>query len=105
MALAINETNFDELVMQSDKPVLLDFGATWCGPCKVLAPIVDEIAVEYEGKAVVGKVDVEESPALAAKYRVRNVPTVIFLMGGEQRDKSVGAVPKTALTSKLDALL
>ena len=101
MALAINDNNFEELVMKADKPVLLDFGATWCGPCKALSPIIDEIATEYEGRAVVGKVDVEESPVLSGTYKIRNVPTVLFIVNGEIKDKSVGAVPKAKLTEKL----
>ena len=105
MALAINDTNFEELVMKADKPVLLDFGATWCGPCKALSPIIDEIATEYEGRAVVAKVDVEESPTLSGTFKIRNVPTVLFIANGEVKDKSVGAVPKAKLTEKLDSLL
>ncbi|MBO7227246.1 MAG: thioredoxin [Bacteroidales bacterium] len=105
MALAINDNNFEELVMKADKPVLLDFGATWCGPCKALSPIIDEIATEYEGRAVVGKVDVEESPVLSGTYKIRNVPTVLFILNGEIKYKSVGAVPKAKLTEKLDSLL
>ena len=105
MALAINDSNFEELVMKADKPVMLDFGATWCGPCKALSPIVDEIATEYEGRAIVAKVDVEESPTLSGTFKIRNVPTVLFIVNGEVKDKSVGAVPKAKLTEKLEALL
>jgi thioredoxin 1 len=105
MALAVNDNNFEELVMGTDAPVLLDFSATWCGPCKALAPVVDEIAEEYQGKAIVGKVDVEESPTLSGKYKIRNVPTVLFIKNGEVKDKSVGAVPKAKLVEKLEALM
>lgn len=104
MALIITEQNFDEL-LNGDLPLMIDFGATWCGPCKALAPIVDEIATEYEGKAIVGKADVEECPTIAARFRIRNVPTVVFFKNGEIKDKSVGLAKKSSLTEKLDALM
>lgn len=104
MALTITEQNFDEL-LNGDLPLMIDFGATWCGPCKSLAPIVDEIAAEYEGKAHVGKADVEECPNIAARFRIRNVPTVLFFKNGEIKDKSVGLAKKATLTEKLDALM
>lgn len=104
MVLEVNDQNFAE-VKQSNLPVLLDIGATWCGPCKALAPIIDEIGAEYEGKALVGKVDVDEAPGIASEFRVRNVPTVLFLKGGVAVDKSVGLVAKATLTDKLNALL
>ena len=104
MAMIVNDDNFAE-VIKTDIPVLLDLGATWCGPCKALAPIIDEIATEYDGKAIVAKVDVEEAPGIAAQYRVRNVPTLLFLKGGELKDKAVGAVAKQTITEKLNALL
>ncbi len=104
MALTITEQNFDEL-LNGDLPLMIDFGATWCGPCKSLAPIVDEIAAEYEGKAHVGKADVEECPNIAARFRIRNVPTVVFFKNGEIKDKSVGLTKKATLTEKLDALM
>ena len=104
MEINITEENFKQVL--ADNPVVMvDFGATWCGPCKALAPIVEEIAKEYEGKAAVGKADVEECPAIAAQYRIRNVPTVIFFKNGEPKDKSVGLVQKSTLTDKIDALL
>ncbi|MFN6076060.1 MAG: thioredoxin [Fluviicola sp.] len=105
MALELNDTNFEELVLKSDKPVLVDFWAEWCGPCRMLGPIVEEMATEYDGRAIIGKVNVDENPAVAAQFGIRNIPTVIFVKGGEIADKSVGAVPKTQLTTKLDALL
>ncbi len=105
MLQEINSNNFEELVMKSDKPVLIDFWAEWCGPCRMLTPIVKEMGDEYEGKAVIGKVDVDASPDIAAKYGVRNIPTVLFIKGGEVVDKQVGAVPKSALTEKLDKLI
>ena len=104
MEINITEQNFDE-VLANNPVAMIDFGATWCGPCKALAPVVEEIANEYEGKAAVGKADVEECPAIAARFRIRNVPTVLFFKNGELKDKSVGAVQKKTLTVKLDALL
>lgn len=105
MALEITDANFEQVVLQSDKPVLVDFWAEWCGPCRMLGPIVEEMATEYDGRAVIGKVNVDENPAVAAQFGIRNIPTVIFVKGGEIADKSVGAVPKNQLTTKLDALL
>ncbi len=105
MALEITEANFEELVLKSDKPVMVDFWAEWCGPCKMLTPIVDEIANDYEGKAIVGKVNVDENPGVSAQFGIRNIPTVIFVKNGEIADKSVGAVPKAQLTAKLDAII
>ena len=104
MVVEVNDQNF-EVVKQSNLPVLLDIGATWCGPCKALAPIVDEIADEYEGKAMVCKVDVDEAPGIAAEFRVRNVPTVLFIKNGAAVDKSVGLVAKATLVEKLNALM
>ncbi len=105
MALEITDANFEQVVLQSDKPVLVDFWAEWCGPCRMLGPIVEEMATEYDGRAIIGKVNVDENPAVAAQFGIRNIPTVIFVKGGEIADKSVGAVPKAQLTTKLDALL
>ncbi len=102
--MKVTEQNFDEL-MNSGKPVMIDFGATWCGPCKALAPRVEEIAAEYEGKAIVGTADVDECSDLAARFRIRNVPTVLFFKNGQAVDKSVGLVAKETLAEKLDALL
>ena len=105
MAHTFTEENYEELVLKSDKPAMVDFGAEWCGPCKALVPIIEEMASEYEGKAVIGKVDVDSAPGIAGKYGIRNVPTVIFIKNGEVVDKQVGAVPKSTLVAKLDALL
>lgn len=103
MALAINRTNFEE-VMASGKPVVIDFWAEWCGPCRMVAPIVDELAAEYGDKAVIGKCDVEENDEITAKYGVRNIPTIIFLKNGELVDKQVGACSKDALKAKIEKL-
>ena len=104
MEINITEENFKQ-VLAENPVVMVDFGATWCGPCKALAPIVEEIANEYEGKAAICKADVEECPSIAAQYRIRNVPTVLFFKNGEPKDKSVGLVQKSTLTEKIDALL
>ena len=105
MALAVNDTNFEELVMKADKPVLLDFGATWCGPCKRLAPIIEEVAKDYDGRAIVGKCDVEEDEDLAMRFGVRNIPTVVFLKDSQEVDRSVGLVPRAVLEEKINAML
>jgi len=105
MALEITDSNFEELVIKSEKPVMIDFWAVWCGPCRMVGPIVEEIAKEYEGKAIVGKVDVDSNPNVAIKYSIRNIPTVLFIKNGEVVDKLVGAAPKPRFTEKLDALL
>jgi len=105
MAVEITDKNFDELVLQSDKPVVIDFWAEWCGPCRMVGPIVEEMSTEYSGKAVIGKVNVDENPEVSARFGIRNIPTILFIKGGEMVDKSVGAVPKNVLTEKLDQIL
>ena len=105
MAIEITDANFEELVINADKPVMIDFWAVWCGPCRMIAPIVEEMTGEYEGRAVIGKVDVDSNPKVAMKYGIRNIPTVIFVKGGEIVDKQVGAAPKKSFTDKLDSLL
>ncbi|MBR1799178.1 MAG: thioredoxin [Bacteroidales bacterium] len=103
MANIVTEQNFENIV-SSNLPVMIDFSATWCGPCKALAPRVEEIAKEYEGRAVVATADVDECQELAARFQIRSVPTVLFFKGGELKDKSVGLVSKDTLTQKIDQL-
>ncbi len=105
MALEITDSNFAELVLKSDKPVVVDFWAEWCGPCKMIGPLIDEMSKDYEGKALVGKVNVDQNANVSAQFGVRSIPTVLFIKNGEVVDKSVGAVPKATLDSKLEALL
>ena len=105
MALEITDSNFDESVLKSDKPVVVDFWAEWCGPCKMIGPLIDEMSKDYEGKALVGKVNVDQNANVSAQFGVRSIPTVLFIKNGEVVDKSVGAVPKATLDSKLEALL
>jgi thioredoxin 1 len=104
-AIEITDANFEELVLNSDKPVLVDFWAEWCGPCRMVGPVVEEIAGEYAGKAVVGKVDVDANPNIAAKFGIRSIPTLLYFKGGEKIDTVVGAVPKGTLTTKLESAL
>lgn len=105
MAQEITESNFDEIVASSDKLVVIDFWAEWCGPCRMVAPIIEELAHEYEGKAVIGKCDVDENGEIAIKYSIRNIPTVLFIKNNEVVDKIVGAVPKAQFVTKIESLL
>ncbi|MBI9070448.1 MAG: thioredoxin [Melioribacteraceae bacterium] len=103
--LTITDDNFEAEVMNSDVPVLLDFWAAWCGPCKMIAPIVDELAEEFEGKAKIGKVDVDTNQQTAIKYGVRSIPTVLIIKDGEVKDTVIGAVSKDTFVEKLNAAL
>lgn len=105
MAVEFTDANFEELALKSDKPVVVDFWAEWCGPCRMVSPLVEELANDYDGQAVVGKVNVDHNPEISMKYGIRNIPTILFLKGGEVVDRSVGAVPKAALADKLNAQL
>ena len=102
MALEFTEENFESLALKSDKLVMVDFWAEWCGPCRMVGPLVEELSKEYDGKAVVGKVNVDLQGSIAAQFGVRNIPTIVFLKNGELVDKVVGAVPKDQLAEKLD---
>ena len=104
MQLQITNENYAE-VLASGQPVVIDFWAEWCGPCRMVAPIVEELAAEYEGKVVIGKCDVDDNDDIVAEYKVRNIPTIVFIKGGEVVDKHVGAISKDALKAKIDALL
>ena len=104
MALQITDANFDELVA-SGKPIVLDFWATWCGPCKKIAPDIEALATEYEGQVIIGKCDVDDNDGLTSRFGVRNIPTVLFIKGGEVVDKQVGAAPKAAFEEKIKAIL
>jgi len=101
MAVVITDSNFDELVLNSDKPVLIDFWADWCGPCQMVGPVVEEIGNEYSGLALIGKVDVDANPEISQKYGIRNIPALLFFKNGEVVDKQIGAVPKSILVDKL----
>jgi len=103
MAIELTDANFEEKVLKSDKPVLVDFWAEWCGPCRMVGPILEELHKEYEGKAVIGKVDVDSNPGISAQYGIRNIPTVLIFKNGEIVDKQVGAAPKSAYSGKLEA--
>ena len=101
----VNDSNFEQVVLKADKPVIVDFGDEWCPPCKALDPIVENIANHYDGKAVVAHVDVDNAQQTAMKFRIMSVPTVMFFKNGEVQDQSIGLVPEKVLTTKIDALL
>ena len=105
MALQITDSNFEETVLKSDKPVLVDFWAAWCGPCRMVGPIIDEISEEYEGKAVVGKVDIDSNQQYAAQFGVRNIPTVLVFKNGKLVDRKVGVSSKNDYAQALDSLI
>ena len=104
MKKVITSQNFDELV-NGELPVVIDFNATWCGPCRKIAPIIDELAEEYEGRVVIGACDVDENDEVTAKFGIRNIPTIVFLKNGQVVDKVVGAAPKSTFQEKIEAIL
>lgn len=104
MALEITDANFEELV-NSGKPMVLDFWAEWCGPCRTVAPIIDELAKEYEGRVTIGKMDVDSNNDVVGQFGIRNIPTILFFKDGKLVDKQVGAAQKAAFVTKIDALL
>lgn len=105
MAVIVNDSNFEEVVLKSELPVLVDFWAEWCGPCKMMLPVVEEVSTEYAGKLVVAKVDVDTSSGTAARFGIRNIPTILFFKNGAVVDKQVGAAPKSSLIQKIQAIL
>ncbi len=105
MAIAVNDSNFNEIVIKSDKPVVIDFWATWCGPCRMISPIIDELAIEFEGKAVIAKCDVDSSEEVPVKFGIRNIPTILFFKNGELKDKIVGSTTKSAIVAKINELM
>ena len=104
MELKVTDSNFND-ILATDKLVMVDFWATWCGPCRAIAPIVEELSAEYEGRAVVAKCNVDECQTVPVQYGIRNIPTLLFFKGGQLVDRMVGAAPKSELVKKLDSLL
>jgi thioredoxin 1 len=105
MAIELTDSNFEEVVLKSDKPVLVDFWAEWCGPCRMVGPVVEELSKEYDGKAVIGKLDVDNNPKVAMEFGIMSIPALLFFKDGKVVDKQVGAVPKHVLANKLNAQL
>ena len=105
MALELTDSNFEEIVLKSDKPVLVDFWAEWCGPCRMVGPIIDELSEDYEGRALIGKLDVDSNQTFAAKYGVRNIPTVLLFKDGEMISRQVGVAPKQTYEDAINSAL
>src|ERR1035437_9195865 len=105
MAIEITDANFEEIVIKSTKPVLVDFWAEWCGPCRMVGPVVEELAKEYDGKVIIGKMDVDNNVDTPNEYGIRNIPTILFFKDGQLVDKQIGATQKAALVAKVEALL
>ena len=105
IALEITDTTFEEVVLKSDKPVLVDFWAAWCGPCRMVGPIIDELSEEYDGKAIIGKIDIDSNQQYAAQFGVRNIPTVLVFKDGELVDRKVGVSSKNDYAEAIDKLI
>ncbi|MBI9039320.1 MAG: thioredoxin [Bacteroidales bacterium] len=105
MAMEITDSNFEELVLKAEKPVIVDFWAVWCGPCRMVGKIIDEIGETYKGKVIIGKLNVDDNPGITGQFGIRNIPTIIFFKNGEIVDKQVGSVPKQILVNKIEAIL
>ena len=105
MALQITDSNFEETVLKSDKPVMVDFWAAWCGPCRMVGPIIDELSEEYEGKAIIGKIDIDSNQQYAAQFGVRNIPTVLVFKDGELVDRKVGVSSKNDYAEAINKLI
>jgi thioredoxin 1 len=103
--ITVSDASFEQDVLQSDQPVLVDFWAAWCGPCRVIAPSIEQLAAEYEGRAKVAKLDVDHNPQVAMRYGIRSIPSLIFFKDGRPVDQMIGVVPKNVLAQKLDALV
>lgn len=104
-SIELTDDNFEELALKSDKVVVVDFWAPWCGPCRTVGPVVDELASDYDGRAIVGKVNVDNNPTTAMKYGIRSIPAILFIKNGEVVDRSLGSVPKSILSDKLDTAM
>ena len=104
MALELTDSNFEEKVIKSNQPAIVDFWAEWCGPCRMVGPTIEELSKEYEGKAVIGKVNVDENPQITAQFGIRNIPTILFFKNGNIADKQVGVANKSALKEKIEKL-